>query len=58
MPTIDFPSSVNFAVLCTYNSKVDAALVSLIKGAHGIQFGKKTYLNTLKVTDLDTIQMA
>jgi hypothetical protein len=38
--TIDFPSSVGYAALHTIKSKVDATIVTLLKGAHGVQFGK------------------
>jgi len=38
--TTDFPSSVGFAALHTYKSKVDAAIVTLLKKAHAVQFGK------------------
>ena len=37
---MDFPSSVGFPALWTKKSKVDAALITLLKKAHGVQFGK------------------
>ena len=37
---MDFPSSVGYAALHNYKSKVDAALITLLKKAHGVQFGK------------------
>jgi Asp-tRNA(Asn)/Glu-tRNA(Gln) amidotransferase A subunit family amidase len=38
--TIDFPSSVGFPALWTKKSKVDAVIATLLKEAHGVQFGK------------------
>jgi len=38
--TIDFPSSVGYAALHTVKSKVDATIATLLKNAHGVQFGK------------------
>jgi len=38
--TTDFPSSVGFPALQNVKSKVDAAIVTLLKKAHAVQFGK------------------
>jgi len=38
--TIDFPSSVGFAALHTFKAKTDAAIVTLLKKAKAVQFGK------------------
>jgi Asp-tRNA(Asn)/Glu-tRNA(Gln) amidotransferase A subunit family amidase len=40
MSTIDFPSSVAFPALHTVKSTTDAAMVTLLKKAKGVQFGK------------------